>query len=151
MEQARSWAIRSNFRRCEMFFTRIPIAPNRYGIGSVKTNIGHTEAVAGIAGLIKVVLAMQHQRLPAHLHFKKPNPQIALDSVPARIPVQTEAWPRTDRPLHAGVSSFGFSGTNAHVIVEQAPAIPATKPRCQSAWLPIASFGEKCACITDPS
>jgi acyl transferase domain-containing protein/acyl carrier protein len=97
-------------------------------LGSVKTNIGHTEAAAGIAGLIKVVLSMQRQQLPAHLHFEKPNPQIALDSVPARIPVKSEPWRREGRPLHAGISSFGFSGTNAHVIVEQAPPVVAAAP-----------------------
>jgi acyl transferase domain-containing protein/acyl carrier protein len=97
-------------------------------LGSVKTNIGHTEAAAGIAGLIKVVLSMQRQQLPAHLHFEKPNPQIALDSVPARIPVKSEPWRRQERPLHAGVSSFGFSGTNAHVIVEQATPLVSAAP-----------------------
>ncbi len=97
-------------------------------LGSVKTNIGHTEAAAGIAGLIKVVLSMQRQQLPAHLHFEKPNPQIALDSVPARIPIKSEQWRSEERLLHAGISSFGFSGTNAHVIVEQAPALVAAAP-----------------------
>jgi len=90
-------------------------------LGSVKTNIGHAEAAAGIAGLIKVVLAMQRKWLPAHLHFEKANPHIDLPGLPARIPVQGQDWSRTDRPLRAGVSAFGFSGTNAHVIVEQAP------------------------------
>jgi len=97
-------------------------------LGSVKTNIGHAEAAAGIAGLMKIVLAFQHRRLPAHLHFKKPNPQIDLESVPARIPVRCEPWQREGRPLRAGVSSFGFSGTNSHVIVEEAPERPAPEP-----------------------
>jgi len=97
-------------------------------LGSVKTNIGHTEAAAGIAGLIKVVLSIHRQQLPAHLHFHKPNAQIDLESVPARIPVRSEQWARQDRPLRAGVSSFGFSGTNAHVIVEQAPPVLPTSP-----------------------
>ena len=92
-------------------------------LGSVKTNIGHAEAAAGIAGLMKVILALQHRELPAHLHFSKPNPQIDLESIPARIPVRGERWQGEDRPLRAGVSSFGFSGTNSHLIVEQAPEI----------------------------
>ena len=101
-------------------------------IGSVKTNIGHLEAAAGIAGLIKVVLAMQHKTLPAHLHFQQPSPHINWDSLPIRVTRQAIAWPSGDseesRPddsglpdsVFAGVSSFGFGGTNAHVIVESA-------------------------------
>ena len=90
-------------------------------IGSVKTNIGHTEAAAGIAGLIKVVLSMHREWLPAHLHFEKPNPLLDLERLPAKIPVQGQPWRRGRQPLRAGVSSFGFSGTNAHVVIEQAP------------------------------
>jgi acyl transferase domain-containing protein/acyl carrier protein/ribosomal protein S18 acetylase RimI-like enzyme len=100
----------SDPRRCEPMW-----------LGSVKTNIGHTEAAAGVAGLIKVILSMQHEWLPAHLHFQKPNPHLDLDRLPARIPVQGRPWRRENQPLRAGVSSFGFSGTNAHVVVEQAP------------------------------
>jgi acyl transferase domain-containing protein/SAM-dependent methyltransferase/acyl carrier protein len=96
-------------------------------LGSVKTNIGHAEAAAGIAGLIKVVLAMQRQWMPAHLHFETTNPHIDLASLPAQIPVQGHAWRRGHRPLRAGVSAFGFSGTNAHVIVEQDPLLPAPR------------------------
>jgi microcystin synthetase protein McyG len=90
-------------------------------IGSVKTNIGHAEAAAGVAGLIKVILSMRRQWLPAHLHFEKPNPHLDLERLPARIPVQGQPWQRERQPLRAGVSSFGFSGTNAHVVIEQAP------------------------------
>lgn len=90
-------------------------------IGSVKTNIGHTEATAGLAGLLKVVLAMQHQYIPPHLHFKALNPHIDLNKIPARIPVQGVFWEKqADKPRLAGVSSFGFSGTNAHLIIEEA-------------------------------
>jgi acyl transferase domain-containing protein/acyl-CoA synthetase (AMP-forming)/AMP-acid ligase II/acyl carrier protein len=88
-------------------------------IGSVKTNIGHLEAAAGVAGLIKTVLALGHGRIPAHLHFHEMNPHIGSD-VPVRVPTSAEGWP--GRRL-AGVSSFGFSGTNAHVIVEEAPRV----------------------------
>lgn len=89
-------------------------------LGSAKTNIGHAEAAAGIAGLVKVVLSLNHRTLPRHLHFREVNPHIDLDALPARIPVETTEWTRAGRPRRAGVSSFGFSGTNAHVIVEEA-------------------------------
>ena len=91
-------------------------------LGSVKTNIGHLEAAAGIAGLIKAVLALEHEAIPAHLHLQRPNPHMAWASLPFEIPTGLTAWPREARPRVAGVSSFGFSGTNAHVIVEEAPA-----------------------------
>jgi len=91
-------------------------------IGSVKTNIGHTEAASGIAGLIKVVLSMQNKYIPPHLHFKELNPHMTLDGIPAVIPTVGMEWkrPQSGRRL-AGVSSFGFSGTNAHVVLEEAP------------------------------
>ena len=91
-------------------------------LGSVKTNVGHLEAAAGIAGLIKVVLSLQHEWIPAHLHYTTLNPHIDWQDVPVDIPVSGRPWPRGVRRRLAGVSSFGFSGTNAHVIVEEAPA-----------------------------
>ena len=97
-------------------------------VGSVKTNIGHLEAAAGVAGVIKVVLAMQHATIPPHLHLRKPNQLIAWDQYPIQVPTQPTVWrPMGDAPLRASVSSFGFSGTNAHMVVEQAtaPAAPA--------------------------
>lgn len=90
-------------------------------IGSVKTNIGHLEPAAGVAALIKVVLSLKHEKLPRHLHFTTINPEIEIERLRFRIPIECEAWPRTDRPRIAGISSFGFSGTNAHVIVEEPP------------------------------
>ena len=90
-------------------------------VGAVKTNIGHLESAAGIAGLMKAVLSLEHEQIPANLHFREMNPHIDWAGVPVRIPVETVAWPRSGRPRRAGVSSFGFSGTNAHVIVEEAP------------------------------
>jgi acyl transferase domain-containing protein/acyl carrier protein len=90
-------------------------------IGSVKTNIGHLEAAAGIAGLIKTVLALQHEQIPASLHFQKPNPHIAWDTLPVRVPTERLPWPRQERRRIAGISSFGLSGTNCHVILEEAP------------------------------
>ena len=94
-------------------------------IGSAKTNIGHLEAAAGVAGVLKVVLSLEHQELPKHLHFRQPSPHIPWDRIPVRVVEETLAWNRTDRPRIAGVSSFGFSGTNAHVILEEAPQAPA--------------------------
>ena len=96
-------------------------------IGSVKTNIGHLEAAAGIAGLIKVILAMEHGVIPKHLHFQKPNPHIAWERLPVKVTSEATAWP-AGRKI-AGVSSFGFSGTNAHVIIEEAPAEPGIAKR----------------------
>ncbi|GFE67450.1 type I polyketide synthase [Chroococcus sp. FPU101] len=90
-------------------------------VGSVKTNFGHLEAAAGIAGLIKVVLSLQHQEIPPHLHFQTPNPLINWDTLPITIPTTSTLWPK-DEQL-AGVSSFGFSGTNAHIILEAAPKV----------------------------
>jgi len=90
-------------------------------VGSVKTNLGHLEAAAGIAGIIKTVLALKHQYIPPHLHFQNLNPQ--LNGWPVTIPVTGLTWERStdDKPRRAGVSSFGFSGTNIHVILEEAP------------------------------
>ena len=88
-------------------------------IGSVKTNLGHLESAAGVASLIKVVLAMRHGVIPKHLHFQDPNPHLDWDQLPVRVVSQATDWPHTpDRPLRAGVSAFGISGTNAHVVVE---------------------------------
>ena len=88
-------------------------------IGSAKTNMGHLESAAGIAGLIKVVLAMRHRVIPKHLHFKTPNPGVDWDRLPVRVTSERTHWPPTDgRPARAGISAFGISGTNVHVVVE---------------------------------
>jgi acyl transferase domain-containing protein/thioesterase domain-containing protein len=99
------------------------------GIGSVKTNLGHLDTAAGVAGLLKVVLAMQHGELPASLHFRSPNPRIDFAASPFRLVARAENWPRPagGRRL-AGVSSLGVGGTNAHVVVAEAPA-PTLVPR----------------------
>ena len=94
--------------------------------GSVKTNIGHLEAAAGLAGLIKVVLAIQHGEIPAHLHLNRLNPEIEAYANAIEFPIALTSWPVTDKPKLAGVSAFGFSGTNAHVLIEEAPAAPAS-------------------------
>lgn len=91
-------------------------------IGSVKTNIGHLEAAAGMAGLIKVVLALQYQEIPPHLHLQELNPLIAIANTPLAIPTQRQPWQVQSGSRIAGISSFGFGGTNAHLIVEEAPA-----------------------------
>ena len=89
-------------------------------IGSVKTNIGHLEAAAGIAGFIKVVLALNYKCIPPNLHLKKINPLIPIDGSPLRIPTRPLPWVPGERRLYAGISSFGLGGTNAHVVVEEA-------------------------------
>ncbi len=90
-------------------------------IGSVKTNIGHLESAAGIAGVIKVVLSLQHERIPAHLHFQTPSPHIDWSGGAIEVAASAREWKRGERTRRAGVSSFGFSGTNAHVVLEEAP------------------------------
>ncbi len=95
-------------------------------MGSVKTNIGHLESASGAAGLIKVVLSLQHEVLPQSLHFEKPSPHIPWDSLPVRVVDKAIPWQANGRPRRAGVSSFGFTGTNAHVLIEEAPPQPAT-------------------------
>ncbi|WP_406390231.1 SDR family NAD(P)-dependent oxidoreductase [Streptomyces sp. NBC_00882] len=108
-------------------------------VGSVKTNIGHLEGAAGIAGLIKTALALQHRRIPASLNYREPNPDIPLDDLALTVVTETQQWPRPDLPLVAGVSSFGMGGTNCHVVLEQAPeAEPAqdTEPGTPPAVVP---------------
>ncbi len=90
-------------------------------VGSVKTNIGHSETAAGIAGVIKVALALQHKEIPQQLHFDTPNPHIAWEDIPIKVVDQATKWDM-DAPI-AGVSSFGFSGTNAHVIMQGLPEV----------------------------
>jgi len=92
-------------------------------IGSVKTNIGHLEAAAGIAGLIKVTLSIGHDKIPPHLHLKEINPHLGFDDKRFQIPTELSSWPAGFASRLAGISSFGFGGTNAHAIIEQAPAI----------------------------
>ncbi|PYQ39698.1 MAG: short-chain dehydrogenase, partial [Acidobacteria bacterium] len=89
-------------------------------VGSVKTNVGHLEAAAGVAGLIKLVLSLRHEEIPAHLHFRVPSPHIPWAELPVTVPTARRPWP--DGRRIAGVSSFGFSGTNVHLVLEAAPA-----------------------------
>ena len=96
-------------------------------IGTVKTNIGHLESAAGVAGLIKVVLAMQHREIPPLLHLNKLNPAMDWSEIPAVIPTERTAWQSEDQPRIAGISSFGGSGTNGHMILQEAPQPPARR------------------------
>ena len=95
---------------------------SRCAVGSIKTNIGHLEGAAGVAGVLKAIVALHHERIPLHLHQTALNPRVRIAGTPLVIPRDAEPWPRGSRPRVAGVSSFGISGTNAHVIVAEAPA-----------------------------
>ena len=96
---------------------------DRCVIGSIKSNLGHLEAAAGVAGLIKTALCLQHRQIPQNLHFETPNPQIAFDDLRLKVAERLQPWPGTHgEPPRAGVNSFGFGGTNGHAILEAAPA-----------------------------
>ena len=110
-------------------------------IGSVKANIGHLDAAAGVAGLIKTVLAMQNRQLPPTAHFEKPNPDIQFESTPFYVNAKLREWTRMPgTPRRAGVSSFGFGGTNAHVVLEEAPEL--TPPGPSRPWQLLALSAE---------
>ena len=104
-------------------------------IGSVKTNIGHLEAGAGIAGLIKAALALEHRQIPPSLHLSEPNPAIPFHELRLRVPTTIEPWPETDGPAMAAVSSFGIGGANAHAILEQPPIAVAPLSTARSAHI----------------
>jgi len=110
-------------------------------IGSVKTNMGHLDSAAGIAGLIKTVLSLHHGQIPPSLHFKHPNPEIDFDNSPFVVNTTLCDWPRGNTPRRAGISSFGIGGTNAHVIVEEAPKTtpPVRKDHTGKVILPLSA------------
>ncbi len=121
-------------------------APDRpLAISSIKTNIGHTEAASGLAGLLKVVMALRHETIPGQLHFSRPNPRISWGDYPIVVPTSPVPWPRRDAPRRGAVSSFGFSGTNAHVILEEAPALASTDDGAatRTALVPLAARDDK--------
>ena len=90
-------------------------------IGSVKTNLGHTQAAAGVAGLVKLALSLDREEIPPSLHFEQPNPHVQWERLPLKVVTEVTPWPRGTSRRCGGVSSFGFSGTNAHVVLEEAP------------------------------
>ena len=113
-------------------------SPRKNGclIGSVKTNIGHLDEAAGIAGLIKTILALQHKIIPPSLNFEKPNPKIDFENSPFAVNTVLKDWQKGDFPRRAGVSSFGMGGTNCHLILEESltPLSPASEPESGRLW-----------------
>lgn len=101
---------------------------NFCAIASVKPNIGHLDAAAGVAGLIKTILALKHQQIPPLVHFEKPNEQINFEDSPFYVNTSLSNWKTNNIPRRAGVSSFGIGGTNAHVILEEAPTVEPSSP-----------------------
>ncbi len=101
---------------------------SRCAVGSVKTNIGHLEAAAGVAGLIKVALALRHRAIPPSLHYTEPNPLIPFDNLPLQVAQTLTPWPQNGGRAVAGVSAFGFGGANAHIVLTEAPQVRATQP-----------------------
>ena len=108
-------------------------------IGSVKSNIGHLDAAAGVAGLIKAALALRHRVLPASLHFTRPNPKLELHDSPFFVCATSQPWQTEGVPLRAGVSSFGTGGTNAHVVLEEAPDLAPSGRSCPLQVLPLSA------------
>jgi acyl transferase domain-containing protein/acyl-CoA synthetase (AMP-forming)/AMP-acid ligase II len=109
-------------------------------IGSIKTNVGHLESAAGVAGLMKAILSLQHEEIPRQLHGDALNPQIDWAANGLRVSTTAAAWPRREQPRLAGVSSFGFGGTNSHVIVEESPAAAARElPALAEYLLPLSA------------
>ncbi len=110
-------------------------------VGSIKTNVGHTEGAAGVAGLIKAALALKQRRIPASLHVETPSPAVAWDNLRLRLCTETLPLPASDEPAHAGVSAFGIAGTNAHIVLEEPPIRPGDthKPASAIHLLPLSA------------
>ncbi|WP_078657941.1 type I polyketide synthase [Streptomyces rimosus] len=128
--------------------------PGRCALGSLKSNIGHTEPASGIAGLLKTIVCLQHGRIPATLHFQRWNPQIDADGSRLFVPTRCQSWPVETGPRLAAVTSYGVGGTNAHVIVEQAPApasAPVTGPAVSSRKAAARAHGEEPAAVAQPT
>jgi acyl transferase domain-containing protein/alpha-ketoglutarate-dependent taurine dioxygenase len=118
---------------------------NFCAVGSLKTNIGHLDAAAGVSGLIKTVLALKHRVMPPSLHFERPNPKIDFTDSPFYINSRRSEWARGETPRRAGVSSFGIGGTNAHVVLEEAPPVEATASPARSRQLLVLSARSRAA------
>ncbi|WP_394842138.1 acyltransferase domain-containing protein [Pendulispora brunnea] len=117
-------------------------ATNPLVLGSIKTNIGHTEAAAGVAGVIKAVLALAHEEIPRSLHTGAPNPYVPWNRLGVEVARERRPWPRKEHPRRVAVSSFGISGTNAHAIVEEAPSFEETATEVtQRNWSPLLLSG----------
>ncbi len=128
-------------------------------IGSVKSNVGHTVAAAGVAGLIKSALALRDQELPPTLHWEAPNPKIDFEATPFVVNSRAKPWPRGEEPRRAAVSSFGVGGTNAHVVIEEAPSVQPSGPSRPLQLLTLSARNESsldtmrerlAACFEDP-
>jgi len=112
-------------------------------IGSLKTNFGHMEAAAGVGGLIKLVLALEHGAIPANLHFETPTPHVPWEKLRLTVPREMTAWPVAEGKMRAGgVSSFGYSGTNAHVVVEEAPVVADAPVADEACLMPVSAKSE---------
>ena len=119
-------------------------AGQRCAIGSVKTNIGHSEAASGMAGLIKAVLCLKYRTIPASLHFHEPNPNIPWEKLPFMVQSEYGPWPAYAQPLIAGINSFGVTGTNAHIVLQEASTfnganLPEATSQSSTSLLPLSA------------
>jgi amino acid adenylation domain-containing protein len=125
------------------------LPPRWCAVGSVKTNVGHLDTAAGVCGLIKTVLALRHHEIPPSLHFERPSPKIDFAGGPFYVNAELSAWPADGSPRRAAVSSFGIGGTNAHVVLEEAPEPPPSSPAAASLLLLSARTPQALEAATD--
>jgi acyl transferase domain-containing protein/acyl carrier protein len=125
-------------RALENVFSRGRTDGRKCLVGSVKSNIGHLEAAAGVAGLMKAALSLKNKAIPPNLHFEKANPDIPFDRMCLRVPTRLEEWPECDGPAYASVNSFGYGGTNAHALLQEAPErVPAPRENAKRGMRPL--------------